>query len=166
MSLTGKPELTTSAALANDGFWPDVAIGDLLNQYRIPAEYADETIKLGLTMAMVRVNEKLEKVKAAIAATGYAALQEYADDHPRPMAGEDVWILQYRHAVCCRAKAFLLRQFPTINRRPIAENEAKDAPETEHYWLDQSQAAIASFFAAFLPDETVAAQDGFYVALL
>lgn len=166
MSLTGKPQLTASAALANDGFWPDVAIGGLLNQYRIPAEYADDTIKLGLTMAMVRVNEKLAKVKIAIIALGYATLQAYCDANVKQIAGDDVWILQYRHAAFCRAKAFLLRQFPTINRRPIAENEAKDAPETEQYWLDQSQAAIASFFAEFLPDETVSAQDGVHVALL
>jgi hypothetical protein len=166
MSLTGKPALTTSAALPNDGFWPGVAIGDLLNKYRIPAEYADETIKLGLTMAMVRVNEKLAKVKAAIITLGYATLQAHCDANVRQIVGEDVMILQYRHAVFCRAKAFLLRQFPTVNRRPVAENEAKEAPETEQYWLDQSQAAIASFFDLFLPDEAVAAQDGVYVALL
>jgi hypothetical protein len=166
MSLTGKPALTASAALENDGFWPDVAIGDLLHKYRIPAEYADDTIRLGLTMATVRVNEKLAKVKTAIIALGYATLQAHCDANVRQVAGEDVLILQYRHAVFCRAKAFLLRQFPTVNRRPVAENEAKEAPETEQYWLDQSQAAIASFFELFLPDETVAAQDGVYVALL
>jgi hypothetical protein len=166
MSLTGKPALTTSAALANDGFWPDMSIGGLLSKYRIPAEYADETIRLGLTMAMVRVNEKLAKVKAAIVALGHATLQAYCTANVKQIAGEDVLILQYRHAVFCRAKAFLLRQFPTVNRRPVAENGAKEAPETEQYWLDQSQAAIASFFELFLPDEAVAAQDGVYVALL
>jgi hypothetical protein len=166
MSLTGKPALTTNAALANDGFWPDMSIGGLLNQYRIPSEYADETIRLGLTMAMVRVNEKLAKIKAAIVALGHATLQAYCDANVKQVAGEDELILQYRHAVFCRAKAFLLRQFPTVNRRPIAENEAKDAPETEQYWLDQSQAAIASFFELFLPDEPVAAQDGVYAVLL
>jgi hypothetical protein len=166
MSLTGKPALTTIAALANDGFWPDMSIGGLLSKYRIPAEYADETIQLGLTMAMVRVNEKLDKVKAAIVALGHASLQAYCDANVKQVAGEDVLILQYRHAVFCRAKAFLLRQFLTVNRRPVAENEAKEAPETEQYWLDQSQAAIASFFERFLPDDAVAAQDGVYVALL
>ncbi|MGJ0515166.1 MAG: head completion/stabilization protein [Methylomicrobium sp.] len=166
MSLTGKPALTTSAALANDGFWPDVALGDLLSKYRVPAEYADETIKTGVMLSMVRVNKKLAKVETAIIALGYVTLQAYCDANIQQIAGEDVLILQYRHAVFCRAKAFLLRQFPTVNRRPVAENEAKEAPETEQYWLDQSQAAIASFFELFLPDEAVAAQDGVYVALL
>jgi hypothetical protein len=166
MSLTGKPALTTAAALANDGFWPNMAIGDLLNKYRIPSEYADDTIKLGLTMAMVRVNEKLEAVKSAIVALGYATLQAYCTANVEQIAGEDVLMLQYKHAVFCRAKAFLLRQFPSINRKPIAENEAKEAPETEQYWLDQSQAAIASFFDVFLPEESVSVQDGFYVALV
>jgi hypothetical protein len=166
MSLTGKPALTTSAALANDGFWPDMSIGDLLIQYRIPSEYADETIKLGLTMAMVRVNEKLAKVKAALISLGHATLQAYCDANVKQIAGEDVLILQYRHAVFCRAKAFLLRQFPTVNRRPVAENEAKEAPETEQYWLDQSQASIASFFSQFLPLVSVSENSGFYVASL
>jgi hypothetical protein len=166
MSLTGKPALTTSAALANDGFWPDVALGDLLSKYRVPAEYADETIKTGVMLSMVRVNEKLAKVKAAIIALGYATLQAYCDANVQQIADEDVLILQYNHAVFARAKAFLLRQFPTINRRPIAENEAKEAPETEQYWLDQSQAAIASFFAQFLPESSVSSNSGVYVAIL
>jgi hypothetical protein len=166
MSLTGKPQLTTNTPLANDGFWPDLIMAELLSQYRVPAEYADDTIQLGVTMAMVNVNEALGQVKAAIIALTYTSLQNYCDSNVKQVNGEDVLMLQYKHAVFCRAKAFLLQQFNSMNRRAVAENAAKEAPETEQYWLDQSQAAIASFFAQFLPESSVSANSGVYVTLL
>lgn len=166
MSLTGKPQLTTNTPLANDGFWPDLMLAELLSKYRIPAEYADDTIELGAALSMVKVNEALAAVKTAIQALSYTSLQDYCDSNIKLVNGEPVLMLQYKHAVFSRAKAFLLQQFNSMNRRQIAENAAKEAPETEQWWLDQSRAAIVSFITQFLPDVPVSAQNGFYVALI
>jgi hypothetical protein len=166
MSLTGKPQLTANAPLSNDGFWPDLIVGEFLSKYRIPSEYAEDVIVTGMTLSMVRVNEKLAGIKAAMQALNYASLQDYCEQHINRVGGQDVLQLQYQHAVFSRSKAFLLQQFNSMNRRPVAENAAKEAPETEQFWLDQSQSAIASFFALFLPQEQVSANDGVHVALL
>jgi len=166
MSLTGKPSLTTPAPFANDGFWFDLDIGELMDKYRIPAEYADDTIKWGLTLALVNVNLDLEAVKFAIIALGYVTADAYVADNPVDLGDTDQLIVQYKHAVYANAKAWLLQQFNSLNRKPNAEAAAKEAPDTEQYWLDQSQKAIAQLFAQFLPLESKTANHGVHAALI
>jgi hypothetical protein len=166
MSFTGKPALTSLAAVSNDGFWPSLEMADLLNQYRVPSEYADDVIKTGLTMAIVRVNTKLADVKTAIKDLGHSSLANYAAVVDSEVNGQDVLALNYRHAVFCRAKAFLLKQFNTLNQKPEAENAAKTADETEQWWLNESQGAIAFLSNFVLPDLAVSGKASVYVALI
>lgn len=166
MSFTGKPSLTGGATVANDGFWPDLTVGDLLNDYRIPPEYADNVILMGLVLAMVRVNEQLDKVKAQLELSGYADLAAYTSANPDDINGQPVLSIEYKNAVFCRAKAGLLQQFNSLNRKENAENAAKEAPETERYWLDRSQKSIKALFTEVLPDEIVLANANAHVALL
>lgn len=166
MSLTGKPDLTTAAPFVNDGFWPDLSLAELMDKYRIPAEYADETIKWGLTLALVNVNLELEAVKAAIVLTGSNTLAAYNTAHPHPINGVELLVIQYNHAVYSRAKAWLLQQFNSMNRKVVAEAAMKEAPETEQYWLDESAKAIRQLFAKFLPLEVKTANHGVHVASL
>lgn len=166
MSLTGKPSLTTAAPFVNDGFWPDLSIGDLMDKYRIPSEYADDTIQWGLTLAVVNVNLELEPVKAEIIALGHASLSDYNAAQPEPLNSEQVTNIHYQHAVYSYAKAYLLQQFNTMNRRDNAANAAKEAPETEQYWQDQSARAVQKLFAKFLPTEFKPATALAHVALI
>lgn len=167
MSLTGKPSLTNASPITNDGFWPDVEMADLMSKYRIPSEYADDTIKWGLSLAVVRVNEQLERIKQLILITEPAeSFDEYLEMNSTPIFNLELLHVHYKHAVFSRAKAFLLKQFVTMNRRQIAENEAKESEQTEIYWLDESQASIASLMKAFFPDETFMRKSNLHVVLL
>jgi len=166
MSLTGKPSLTTAAPFINDGFWPDLSLGDLMNRYRIPAEYADETIQWGLTLAVTNVNLDLEAVKTQIQALGHATLNAYNTAAPKQLNGVYVTVIRYQQAVFSLAKAFLLQQFNSLNRKPEAENAAKEANETEQWWRDQSQQAVAELFALILPNQPVSANANVHVALI
>ena len=167
MSLTGKPSLTNASPITNDGFWPDVEMADLMSKYRIPSEYADDTIKWGLSLAVIRVNEQLERIKQLILITEAAeSFDEYMEMNSSPIFNRELMHVHYEHAVFSRAKAFLLKQFVTMNRRQIAENEAKESEQTETYWLDQSQASVASLMKAFFPDENFMRKSNFHVVLL
>ena len=166
MSLTGKPGLTTVADIANDGFWLDVSMAELMNRYRLPSEYADDTIKTGLTLAIIRVNEKLVRAKAAILLLGFATFADYVTANPKPLAGDDELNIDYKHAVYCRAKAFLLQQFKTMNRKAVAENEANESEETEEFWLDESKKSVAVIMKVIFPDEFHTAKSGFNVVSL
>jgi len=164
MSLTGNPTLTTSQPLVNDGFWLDVAVGDLISKYRIPSEYADDTIKTGLLLAIVRVNEKLKRAKDEMIVLGYNTFQLYLNNNSNSVAGAELLHIHYEHAVFSRAKAFLLQQFKTMNRRDVAENEAKESEETEQFWLDESAKSIAAIMMEFFPTETHVANNDVYVS--
>lgn len=166
MSLSGKPSLTTPAPFNNDGFWFDLDTGEFLSQYRVPGEYADDTIQWGLTLALVNVNLDLEPVKFAIIDLGYVTADAYVLANPVDMGDTDQLIVQYKHAVYANAKAWLLQQFNSMNRKPNAENAAKEAPDTEQWWLDQSAKAIAQLFAQFLPLETKTANRGVHAVLI
>ncbi|UOA08602.1 head completion/stabilization protein [Methylobacter sp. S3L5C] len=155
MSLTGKPSLTASAPVINDVFWPDLLVDELMTNYRIPSEYADGVIMTGLTLAVMNVNIRLTTIKAVLVKDGYENLAAYTLTSTELINGSPVLLELYKHAVYARAKGQLLMQFVTINRRPQAENAAKEGLPTEQYWLDESQTAIAEFFRRFLPEETV-----------
>ena len=50
----------------------------------------------------------------------------------------------YKRAVFCRAKALLLPQFATIERREPARNDAKEAPESAQAFFAQAENALAA----------------------
>lgn len=166
MSLTGKPSLTTASPITNDGFWLDVSMADLMSKYRIPSEYADDTIKWGLSLAVIRINEKLARAKAEMISLGSDTFADYLSAHSTPVAEGELLQIHYEAAVYSRAKALLLQQFKTMNRRTIAENEAKESEQTEQYWLDESQKSIASIMGWFFPTETFMTNANVYVGLI
>ena len=154
MSLTGRTAQTTQSTVENDGFWPAISIGDLVGKYRIPSDYADSTVETGLLLGIIRINERLMAVKAAILADGHATFAEYLTANSLPVGGSELLQIHYEHAVCSRAKAHLLQDFKTISRREAAENEAKESDNTEQFWLDESARSLASILDHFFPDET------------
>jgi len=166
MALTGKPSLTTAAPVTNDGFWPDLMLGDLMDKYRIPPEYADQVIISGLVMSIIRVNDQLESVKTALKDLGFTSLLDYSQSNTRLINGEELLITEYQNAIFCRAKAGLLQQFNSLNRKPVAENDAKESGDNEQYWMDLSQASIAVFYKEVLPDVTVLTKAGVTVELM
>lgn len=165
-SFTGKPALTTERTLTNDDFWLDLNMGEFLSGYRIPAEYADNTNVQGLRMAMINVNGQLSFVKTAILAQGYANLTAYTATHSELIDAEPLLALQYKHAVFCHAKAFLLQQFNSMNRKANAEEQAKESPDVALFWLNQSQKAVHFFSERFAPDEHVTANYGVRVSVI
>ncbi|WP_152219750.1 head completion/stabilization protein [Pseudomonas sp. SCB32] len=139
MSFSGKPTTLVDRAIPNDGFWPDLGVADFQTIYRLPAEYLEELLVEGLTTAMGEVNRDLAKRKTAWQAAGITSV-ENADPQLLPERG--FYAAVYKRAVYCRAKAQLLQQFATVNRRAEAANLAKESPDTEAQFLSFSQQAV------------------------
>ncbi|KWS41575.1 head completion/stabilization protein [Pseudomonas syringae] len=141
MSFSGKPTTFVEQAIENDGFWPDLSVTEFQKGYRLPAEYLVEMLAADLNMAMVEVNTDLAKLKARWQGVGVSNV-ESADTTILPertfQAGT------YKRAVYSRAKASLLTQFATVNRRESAENVGKELPERSETFLAFSQAAVRS----------------------
>ena len=166
MSFSGKTALTTLAPMVNDGFWPDLAIAELIDGYRIPPEYADAVIITGLKLSAIRVNELLDDAKTEIKRLGHANFAAYASADPLQINNSPVVLECYKSAVFSRAKAFLLQQFNSLNRKPEAENAAKESRDTEVFWLDASQINIQMLIKRVLPNANTPSKAGVYVAML
>ncbi|RMN99174.1 Prophage PSPPH06, putative head completion/stabilization protein [Pseudomonas syringae pv. coriandricola] len=141
MSFSGKPTTFVEQAIENDGFWPDLSVAEFQKGYRLPAEYLVEMLAADLTMAMVEVNTDLAKVKARWQGAGVSNV-ESADTTVLPE--RTFQAATYKRAVYSRAKASLLTQFATVNRRESAENVGKELPERSETFLAFSQAAVRS----------------------
>lgn len=139
MSFSGKPTTFVDRPIPNDGFWPDLALAEFQAAYRLPAEFLTELLAEGVTQAMGEVNRDLAKRKAAWQAAGISNV-EAAD--PLVLQERTFYAATYKRAVYCRAKAFLLQQFATVNRRDSAENLGKEAPEQHEVFLSYSQQAV------------------------
>ena len=166
MSLTGKPSLASASPITNDGWWPDVSTADLVSKYRVPSDIADDTISTGLSLAVVRVNETLDPVKQHLLTLGYTDFESYLAANSSPVVSSELLLVHYEAAVYSRAKAFLLQQFISMNRREVAENQAKESEQTEKFWLDESQSSIASLWNTFFPDNPKMKTHGFHAVLL
>ena len=141
MSFSGKPTTFVEQAIENDGFWPDLSVSEFQKGYRLPEEYLVEMLAAELTTAMIEVNTDLAKKKAQWQSAGVSRV-ESADTTVLPERTYQAAL--YKRAVYTRAKATLLTQFATVNRRESAENVGKELPERSETFLAFSQAAVRS----------------------
>lgn len=119
--------------VAGDGWWPDLPVADFQQTYRLPQEYADVLLQDHLELAAIWAQRQLEEWRTVREAEGCAALASV----PRGA------LRLYRRAVFCHAKALLLAQFATVERREAAKNDAKESPETYRQFYAWAQDAVA-----------------------
>lgn len=140
MGFSGNP--TSSAAqrqIENDGFWPDLDLGEFQRIHRLPTDRLVDLQVTELHLAMGDVNADVAKKKAQWQAAGVSDV-ESADSTVLP---ERTYIAAlYRQAVYYRAKAQLLPQFATATRRETAENTGREAPESAEFLLARSQQVV------------------------
>jgi len=144
MSFSGKPTTLVDQVIENDGFWPNLSVAEFQKGYRLPAEYLGEMLAADLTTAMIEVNTDLATVSATLQAVDVSNLEAAAGFTTPAEIAYAHKVMLYKRAVYCRAKASLLTQFATVNRRESAENIGKELPERGETFLAFSQAAVRS----------------------
>lgn len=132
-TFSGKqPSPPEERLIKNQSFWPDFDIHDFSVRYRVPNEVNTSSITEQLVQAMTDINLRLSDFEAQHRANGFTELIAVPSDK---IEGESILARLYRRAVSCRAKASICRDYPTIDRREPAENQAKSAEETERVYL-------------------------------
>ncbi len=147
---SGKQTEPREGAIENQPFWPDVDIGQFCRDYRVPSELETGTIKAHLGHAMLETNIQLIDYRHRKMDEGYDCLEDVPAE---TIADESRLLMLYRRAVSCRCKAIICRDYPTIDRREPAENQAKTSYDTEVSNLCNADKAIRAFLE--LSDITV-----------
>lgn len=133
MSFNALPNSTSTRILAGDAFYPPIQVGEFMQDYRLPAEYAESLIADHLQLAMFWAQKQLRQWRQAHEAQGNSSLTA---------VGESALLL-YRRAVFCHAKALLLGQFITTDRRDAAKNEGKEGEAVANRFHAWAQDALA-----------------------
>ena len=115
------------------GFWPVVATGKFYEEYRLPAELPEKVVEGHLIQAIIRVRKALDAWRQTQVLAGYSALTEVPQETVDNKGEKE---LLWERAVYCEAKAEILRESVTVDRKKDAENAAKSAPETEEKYRE------------------------------
>ncbi|WP_302413496.1 head completion/stabilization protein [uncultured Desulfovibrio sp.] len=137
MSFSAVGNGPSSLIVPGDGWWPDLPVADMQQTYRLPQEYADALLQDHLELAALWAQRQLEGWRQQREAEGCAALA----DVPRGA------LRLYRRAVFCHAKALLLAQFATVERREAAKNDAKESPDLYRQFYAWAQDAITDILS-------------------
>lgn len=124
----------------NDGFWPDIEVGDFERQRSTPAVTDDTRIAHALVNAMAEVNRQLRTLKRHHKMAGSETAGDV--DAPPTLNGKNRLVIQYEGAVFARAKADLLPDFATVQQRDAGENLAERSEETRRELLAESERII------------------------
>lgn len=125
--------------VTNNGFFPDIDLGDFQEKYRIDTEYRLASIKVQIVNAMQFVNTELMRSCCDWTRLGYYELSAV----PSGFINAQHWYCQrYETAVMLKAKAELLKEYATMNRRDEAENIGKESYESYAHLIEQSSMAI------------------------
>jgi len=137
MSFNALTKATTTAVLAGDGWYPEIPVAEFVGNYRLPAEYSEGLVSDHLLLAVMWARKQLATWRAEQEAAGVAKLADVA------FSGVDGGAeLLYKRAVYSHAKALLLGQFATVDRREAARNEAKEGPDTADNFFSWASYAI------------------------
>ena len=137
MSFSAVSTGLSALIVSGDGWWPDLPVAEFQQAYRLPQEYADVLLQDHLELAALWAQRQLEGWRQQQEAEGCTAL-----------AGVPRGALRlYRRAVFCHAKALLLAQFATVERREAAKNDAKESPDLYRQFYAWAQDAIADILS-------------------
>lgn len=120
-----------------DAFWPKISGEKFRRLYRIPAELPNETVCEQLRLAGLTVCRQLRRWRERQTAATMAEVEQETAD------GIGALTLYFERAIYCEAKAELLRETMSVDRRKEAENVAKTGNETEEKYREFAADAIA-----------------------
>lgn len=137
MSFNALPRTPATTVLQGDGWYPDIPVAEFVDSYRLPAEFGESLLSDHLSLAVLWTRRQLSSWRAEREAAGVAKLVDVSLTGVTGGAA-----LLYRRAVFCHAKALLLGQFATVDRREAARNEAKEGAETSAQFYAWAQNAV------------------------
>lgn len=127
------------ATITNDGFWPNIAVGDFERARSIPADMQPDTVAGVVLSGVAQVNIELMFTKTRLMAEGHGT----AAVVPGPSVNNKNQLeVLYQQAVFARAKADLVVEFGSVTQRSAGNNQATQSDDTRAALLAESQQHI------------------------
>lgn len=124
------------ATVTNDGFWPNIEVGEFERDRAMPADLQPATVAAAVLSAVAQVNLELVFTKTRLLAEGHAS----AAAVPGPAVGTQTMLTAlYRQAVFARAKADLVTEAGSLSQRDAGNNQATQSGDVRAALLAESQ---------------------------
>lgn len=142
MTFSGTTNNAPDTTVKNDGWWPDLTLSDFQDLFRFPTEFSSLMVAERIRLGMAWTNRQLRDWRNAQEDAGRGALVLETSE---ALDEDAILLMYYRRAVFAYAKADLLQNFKTVNRRAEAENEAKEGEDTRRDIYQEAVDAIKKF---------------------
>lgn len=139
MSFSGKHPDPQQGIITNQPFWPDLDLMEFSINYRVPNDMVADSVKEQLIQAITDINSRLLDWQEQKKKEGHEHLTDVPAD---TVDNQSILVILYKRAVFSRAKATICRDYPTIDRRTEAENQAKSADDIERIYLRNAFEAV------------------------
>ena len=126
--------------ITNDGFWPNINVGEFEARRSVPIEMDKDAIASSVLSAVVQINKALNDVKLRYQSNGSAQARDVLTQPS--INGKCMLVILYEKAVFSLAKAELLPEFATTQMRDAGENVATREPDTRDSLVAESQQHI------------------------
>ena len=120
-----------------ESFYGSLSVDKFRQLYRLPAELPGEVIREQLLLGALRICRELATWRKRRSEARLADVEQLTVD------GKGELEVFFERACFCEAKAEILRETVTIDRRAQAENAAKSGPETEAWYRAMAADAVA-----------------------
>ncbi|PTB19537.1 phage head protein [Trinickia symbiotica] len=121
------PASPADAAVANDGWFPDIDLNDLRETMRLDGTVTLERLRLAAADAIVSINEELRAWQATQRAAGHVDL---ANVQAMKVDGISALVLRYRRAVYHQTRADLTEQYRSYDATKSGSQHAEDLEST------------------------------------
>lgn len=125
--------------LANDGFCPDIVIGDFEAKYQLDQSYGADRRQTCLVQAMQDVNAEIDELVCEWIHAGYLNL---ASVPSAEINNESTKTASYRLAVYCRAMQLLAGRYRATDTKEYAVPKVAAQEEAADYWQGQYMTAL------------------------
>ncbi|YCO01547.1 head completion/stabilization protein [Vibrio sp. VNB-15] len=137
----GKPATTyQTTEITNDGFWPNLTVGEFEKRRGIPSQLDADAVAVSLAAAVSQINIELALVKARYEAEGFMT----ALDIPSlpEVLGKNSLVVLYEKAVFARAKADMVAEFASVTTKEAGNRIAEKERELTDRLMAESQQHI------------------------
>ncbi len=123
--------------IENDGFWPNLNVGDFEKRRGIPSNLDSEAVALSLAAAVSQINIELVNTKARYQADGILKAEDIAG-LPKVL-GKNSIVALYEKAAFARAKADMVSEFATVSTKEAGDRIAESERDITERLLAESQ---------------------------